>query len=99
MLLFSALTTNKNAIWLYILDHTYKALVIEGSGSGKTNTSLNLVNNQLTFDKIYLCAKHPYEAKYQLLINKCKSVGLKHIELLDTQMMWVIFMKMLMNII
>ena len=87
LLLFSVLTTNKNAIWLHILEHAYKALIIEGSGSRKTNALLNLVNNQLTFDKIYLCTKHPYEAKYQLLINKCQSVGLKHIELLDTQMM------------
>ena len=29
-------------------------------------------------DKIYLYAKDPYEAKYQLLINKPESAGLKH---------------------
>ena len=33
---------------------------------------------QPDIDKIYLWAKDPYEAKYQLLINKCKSAGLKH---------------------
>ena len=30
-------------------------------------------------DKIYLYAKDPYEAKYQFLINKRESIGLKHI--------------------
>ena len=36
-----------------------------GLGSGKTNGSLNLINNQLDIDKIFLYAKDPYEAKYQ----------------------------------
>ena len=49
-----------------------------GSGSGKTNASLNLINNQPDIDKIYLYAKDPYEAKYQFLINKRESTGLKH---------------------
>ena len=29
--------------------------------------------------EIYLYAKDPYEAKYQFLINKRESIGLKHI--------------------
>ena len=29
-------------------------------------------------EKIYVYAKHPYEVKYQFLINKWKKVGLKH---------------------
>ena len=41
-----------------------------GSGSGKTNALLNLINNQPDIDKIYLYAKDPYEAKYQYLIKK-----------------------------
>ena len=52
--------------------------MIGGSGSGKTNALLNLINNQPDIDKIYLYAKDPYEAKYQLLINKRESTGLKH---------------------
>ena len=44
----------------------------------KKNTSLNLINNQPDIDKIYLYAKDPYEAKYQLLINKGEITGLKH---------------------
>ena len=39
---------------------------------------MNLINNQSDIDKIYLYAKDPYEAKYQFLINKRESTGLKH---------------------
>ena len=51
---------------------------IGSSGSGKTNALLNLINNQLDIDKIYLCAKDPYEKKYQHLINQREEVGLDH---------------------
>ena len=44
----------------------------------KTNTLLNLINNQPDIDKIYLYAKDTYEDKYQFLINKRESIGLKH---------------------
>ena len=36
------------------------------------------MNQQPDIDKIYLDAKDPYEAKYQILINKRESTGLKH---------------------
>ena len=49
-----------------------------GSGSGKTNALLNLINNQPDIDTIYLYAKDPYEKKYQYLINKREKVGLNH---------------------
>ena len=39
---------------------------------------MNLINNQLDIDKIYLYAKDPYEKKYQYLINKREKVGLNH---------------------
>ena len=75
--------TNENKIshnpnWPYIADHPYRILIIGGSGSGKTNTLLNLINNQPDIDKIYLYAKDPYEDKYQFLIKKRESIGLKH---------------------
>ena len=70
--------TENNQKWPYIPDHPYRILIIGGSGYGKTNALLNLINNQPDIDKIYLYAKDPYEAKYQLLINKRKSTGLKH---------------------
>ena len=53
---------NKN--WPYIPDHPYRILIIGGSGSGKTNVLLNLIENQPDIDKIYLYAKDPYECKY-----------------------------------
>ena len=67
---------NKN--WPYILDHPYRILMIGGSGSGKTNLLLNLIENQPDIDKIYLYAKDPYESKYQYLINKREGVGINH---------------------
>ena len=70
--------TEHNSKWPYIPDHPYRILIIGGSGSGKTNVLLNLINNQPDIDKIYLYAKDPYEAKYQYLINKPGKVGLDH---------------------
>ena len=70
--------TQHNLKWPSIPDHSYRILIIGGSGSGKTNALLNLINNQPDIDKIYLYAKDPYEDKYQLLINKRESTGLKH---------------------
>ena len=69
--------TNENIIehnskWPYIPDHPYRILIIVGSGSGKKNALLNLINNQPDIDKIYLYAKDPYE------INKREKVGLNH---------------------
>ena len=59
-----------NSKWPYILDLPYRILIKGGSGSGKTNALLNLINNQQDIDKIYLYAKDPYETKYRFLINK-----------------------------
>ena len=62
----------------YSPDHPYRILIICGSGSGLTNALLNLINNQPDIDKIQLHASDPFEAKYQYLINKTESTGLKH---------------------
>ena len=64
-----------NLKWPYIRDHPYRIVIVGGSGSGKTNALLNLINNQPDIDKIYLYAKDPYEAKYHHLINKREKVG------------------------
>ena len=64
--------------WPHIPDHPYRILIIGGSGSGKTNELLNLINNQPDMDKTYLYGKDPYEAKYQYLMNKGEKVGLNH---------------------
>ena len=36
------------------------------------------MENRPDIDKIYLCAKDLYEAKYQYLINKREGVGIDH---------------------
>ena len=54
-------------------------LIIGGSGSGKTNLLLNLVENQPDIDQIYLYTKDPYQAKYQYLVNKREGVGINHL--------------------
>ena len=64
---------NKN--WSYTSDHPYRVLIIGGSGSGKKNVLLNLIENQPDIDKIYLCAKDPYEVKFKYLINKRECTG------------------------
>ena len=38
----------------YIPDHPYRILIIGASGSGKTSTLLNLINEQRNIGKIYL---------------------------------------------
>ena len=70
--------TEHNKNWPYIPDHPYRILIIGGSGSGKTNALLNLIENQPDIDKIYLYAKDPYEVKYQYLINKREGVDVNH---------------------
>ena len=41
-----------NLKWPHIPDHAYRILIVGGSGSGKTNALLNLINNQPDIDKI-----------------------------------------------
>ena len=65
---------------IILIIHIFLIMILKigGSGSGKTNTLLNLINNEPDIDKIYLHAKDPYEDKYQFSINKRESTGLKH---------------------
>ena len=70
--------TKYNSNWPYVPHHPYRILIIGGSGSGKINTLLNLINNQPDTDKTYLYAKDLYEPKYQFLIKKRGSIGSKH---------------------
>ena len=93
--------TKHNQDWSYGPDHPYKILIIGGSGSGKTNVLLNLIDNQPGIDKIFLYAKHLYEAEYQYLINKRESVGLIILMILkllmSIQMKFKIIIKILTN--
>ena len=68
-----------NEKWPYIPDHPYRILIIGGSGSGKTNTLLNLINEQNDIDKIYLYARDLGEPKNEYLIKKRKNAGIKHL--------------------
>ena len=68
-----------NKKWPYIPDHPYRILIIGGSGSGKTNLLLNLINEQSDIDKIYLYAKDLSEPKYEFLIKKRENAGIKHL--------------------
>ena len=42
-----------NEKWPYIPDHSYRIIIIGGSGSGKTNALINLINEQSDIEKIY----------------------------------------------
>ena len=73
---FNENETIHNNNWPYIPCYPYRILIIGGSGSGKRNALLNLIENQPDIDKIYLSAKDPYESKHQYLINKREGVGI-----------------------
>ena len=54
-------------------------MIIGSSGSGKTNTLLNLVSQEDDIDNIYFYAKDLSEPKYEFLIKKHENVGIKHV--------------------
>ena len=70
-----------NEKWTYKPDHPYRidSVIVGGSGSGKTNTLLNLINEQHDIDKIYLYTRDLNEPKYEILIKKYKDAGIKHL--------------------
>ena len=82
-----------NEKWPYTPDHPYRILIIGGSGSEKTNTLLNLINEQSDIDKIYLYAKDLSESKYEHLINNRENAGIKHLNdpkaLITVQIRWM----------
>ena len=53
-----------NPNWQQIPDHPYRILIIGRTGSGKTNSIFNLINQQPDVDKMFLYVKDPFEAKY-----------------------------------
>ena len=54
-------------------------MIIGGSGSGKINTLLNLINEQDDIDKIYLYTKNLSKPKYEYLIKKRENTVINHI--------------------
>ena len=66
---------NYSLNWPYISKNPYNILIIGGSGSGKTNVLLNIINHQLPhIDKTHLYVQDSYESKYQLLTNAREKV-------------------------
>ena len=53
-------------------------MIIGGSGSGKTNALLNLINEKDDINKTYLYAKDLSETKHEFLIKKHENAGRKH---------------------
>ena len=72
-----------NEKWPYIPDHSYRILITGGSGSGKTNKLLNLIEEQNEIDKIYLYAKDLSKHKHEFLIKKLKEAETKHLNNLN----------------
>ena len=54
-------------------------LIIGPSGNGKTNSLLNLIQQDNTIDKIYLYAKDLEDPKYLFLIKKRENAGIKNL--------------------
>ena len=69
-----------NKKWPIIPDYPYRILIIDSSGSRKTNALLHLINQQVDIiDKIYLYAKNLSEPRYKFLIKKHENAGIKHL--------------------
>ena len=63
----------------YIADHPYRIIIIGGSGSGKTNALISLINEQNDIDKIYLYARNQRERKYDYLIKEGEDAGINYL--------------------
>ena len=90
--------TNKNnkrhnEKWPYISDHLYRIIIIGGSGSGKTNALINLINEQNDIDKIFLYARDLREPKYEYLIKKYEDAGIKYLNNLNNSNAFIEYLK------
>ena len=55
--------------WPQFPHHPHRIVMTGGSGSGKTDSLFNPINQRPDIDKIHLYAKDPFKAKYQFLIH------------------------------
>ena len=70
---------NPNLPYIYIPDHPYRILIIDGSGLGKTNVPLNLLKHQRPdVDTIYLYVQDPFESSINCLLMEKKKQELKN---------------------
>ena len=65
-------TKGNSEKWPYIPDHLYRILTIGGSGSGKTNTLLNLIKEKDDINNIYLYAKYLSQPKVRIFDQKAR---------------------------
>ena len=79
MLNLDSIVSNKNTSSSEDNNWPFRMLIIEPSGSGKTNILLHLTHNLHPIDKIYLYAKDIHEPKYEYLINKTEQAGIKNL--------------------
>ena len=68
----------RNTIWLQILDHSYRTLIIEGSGFWKTNSLFNLISHKPEIDKFIYMLKIHMKKNINFIVDKLNSAGLKH---------------------
>ena len=81
-----------NPNWPEIPDHPYRILIIGGSGSGKTNALLNLINHVLNIDNIYLYSKIHTKQNFYSKNMKMLEQSILMIQklLLNIQTIWMI---------
>lgn len=60
------------------------AIVVGGTGSGKTNFLMNFISETNAFTRFFICAKTIDESFYRYLIDKLEDLGKK----LKTQIVW-----------
>ena len=69
-----------NETWPYIPDYPYRTLIIGGSGSGKTNTLLNLINEQFwCWQNLFVCKRFKRTKEWNFGEKKRKDAGIKHL--------------------
>ena len=64
-------------------DHRHRILIIKGFES-ENKALINLRSTQEKYDddiidKVFLCARDPYEPKYQIIFSKRESIMLKQV--------------------
>ena len=68
--------------WKILIQIGHKFPTLHNSKSGETNLLfdliIDLINQQLDIEKIYLHAKNPDKVKYQFLINKKECTDWRH---------------------
>ena len=82
---YELIKLNCNRNWPYMSDHPYIISIIGGSGSGKTNVLLNLINHQRPdIDKIHLHIKDPFRReKVEMKTLKNQKVFIDYSQTID----------------